>query len=32
MILTNPSVDVRWYQQRWVKGKEGREILRPFSP
>ena len=32
MILTNPSVDVRWYQQRWVKGKEGREILLPFSP
>ena len=32
MILTNPSVDVHWYQQRWVKGKEGREILRPFSP
>lgn len=32
MILTNPSVDVRWYQQCWVKGKEGREILRPFSP
>lgn len=32
MILTNPSVDVRWYKQRWVKGKEGIEVLRPFSP